>query len=97
MNKKNKSDTVFTVSAVITIVIALWGIISNDSFAGSANNLMQALQNNFSWLYLGVMLFFVLFSLGIAFSKFGNIRLGSDDEKPEYNSPPARIPMKSEL
>lgn len=86
MNKKNKSDTVFTVSAVITIVIALWGIISNDSFAGSANNLMQALQNNFSWLYLGVMLFFVLFSLGIAFSKFGNIRLGSDDEKPEYNT-----------
>lgn len=84
--KKSNLNTVFIVSAAITIVIALWGIISNDSFAGSANSLMQALQNNFAWLYLGVMLFFVLFSLIIAFSKFGNIRLGADDEKPEYNT-----------
>lgn len=47
---------------------------------------MGALKQNFSWLYLGVMLFFVLFSLVIAFSKFGKIRLGSDDEKPEYST-----------
>lgn len=86
VNKKSNLNTVFIVSAAITIFIALWGIISNDSFAGSANMLMQALQNNFAWLYLGVMLFFVIFSLVIAFSKFGNIRLGADDEKPEYNT-----------
>ena len=47
---------------------------------------MQGLESNFSWLYLGVMLFFVLFCLALAFSKFGKIRLGTDDEKPEYST-----------
>lgn len=84
--RKNQKNVIFTISAVITIIIALWGILSNDSFSDSANQLMAALKQNFSWLYLGVMLFFVLFSLVIAFSKFGAIRLGSDDEKPEYST-----------
>ena len=84
--KKSASNIVFIVSALITIAVALWGIISNNSFAESANKLMQGLQDNFSWLYLGIMLFFVLFCLILAFSKFGKIRLGADDEKPEYST-----------
>ncbi|MDO5409047.1 MAG: BCCT family transporter [Lachnospiraceae bacterium] len=87
-NQENakKPNVVFLISAAITIAIALWGIISNDSFSGSANQLMASLKQNFSWLYLGVMLFFVVFSLIIAFSKFGKIRLGADDERPEYST-----------
>ena len=47
---------------------------------------MSALQENFSWLYLGTMLFFVLFSVLLAVSKYGKIRLGDDDERPEYST-----------
>ena len=84
--KKTSINIVFLVSAAITIAVVLWGIVSNDSFAESANKLMQGLESNFSWLYLGVMLFFVLFCLALAFSKFGKIRLGTDDEQPEYST-----------
>ena len=58
MKSENK---VFIGSAVITLAIALWGIIGNDSFTKVANALMKGLKSNFSWLYLIAMLFFVVF------------------------------------
>ena len=68
---------VFIVSAVIAVIIALWGIIGGASFSAFADFLMKILKKDFSWLYLGVMLFFVLFLLVIAFSKLGKVRLGA--------------------
>lgn len=82
MKSENK---VFIGSAVITLAIALWGIIGNDSFTKVANTLMKGLKSNFSWLYLITMLFFVIFSLVLAFSKYGKVRLGDDDDRPEYS------------
>lgn len=77
---------VMFLSAVIAICIALWGILSNETFGSAADKLMTALKANFSWLYLGVMFLFVLFPLAVALSKWGRIRLGADDEKPEYST-----------
>jgi len=74
------------ISATISILIALWGILANESFGAVAEGLMTALKSNFSWLYLVVMLLFVLFSLALAFSKWGSIPLGKDGEKPEYST-----------
>lgn len=75
---------IFVLSAVIALVIAAWGIVGSESFAAAVDLLMVLLKQKFSWLYLGTMLFFVLFSLVIAFGRFGKIRLGDDDERPEH-------------
>lgn len=85
-SEKRNVNIVFIISAIIAAAVALWGIIANTSFANVANWLMSALQENFSWLYLGTMLFFVLFSVLLAVSKYGKIRLGDDDERPEYST-----------
>ena len=82
----NKRNMIYIVSAVISIVIALWGILGGKSFSAFADFLMRILKRDFSWLYLGVMLFFVLFLLIVAFSRFGEVRLGNDDDKPEYST-----------
>ena len=82
----NKRNMIYIVSAVISIVIALWGILGGKSFSAFADFLMRILKRDFSWLYLGVMLFFVLFLLIVAFSRFGKVRLGNDDDKPEYST-----------
>lgn len=82
MKSENK---VFIGSAIATLAIALWAIIANDSFTRIADTLMKGLKANFSWLYLITMLFFVVFSLILAFSKYGKVRLGDDNDKPEYS------------
>lgn len=40
---------------------------------------------NLNWVYVWVVTIFVLFLVYLMFSKFGNIRLGANDSKPEYS------------
>ncbi|MDX2465531.1 MAG: BCCT family transporter [Porticoccus sp.] len=50
-----------------------------------AQKILDATENNFGWLYLMATSGFVIFTLGLAFSRFGSIRLGPDNEPPEFN------------
>lgn len=83
---ENKSNTVFIVSVVISVIIAAWGILGSESFGNIANALMQWVTVNTGWLYLLSMLVFVIFALVLAFSRYGNIKLGADDSKPEFKT-----------
>lgn len=86
MKSAQKEDNkVFYISIVLTIAIVLWGIIGKVSFANFADSLLNFLTTNFGWLYLISMLIFVIFAIVIAFSKYGNIKLGPDDSKPEFS------------
>lgn len=85
MERKN-SNTVYYVSVVFSVIIACWGIFGSESFGNVANALLAWVTVNTGWLYLLSMLIFVVFALAIAFSKFGNIKLGKDDSKPEFST-----------
>lgn len=85
-NNPPASNTVYRVSLVISILIAVWGIVSSKTFEAAANALMAFIKQNLSWLYLIAMLFFVVFAVGVAFSRYGNIRLGPDDSRPEHST-----------
>ena len=83
MKDKNQ---VFVVSLAITIIMAIWAVAFNANFTVVSNAAYSFLTNNFGWLYLMAMTAFVIFSIAIAFSKWGKIKLGPDDSKPEYSS-----------
>lgn len=78
-----KGQGVFIASAILALGLAMWGIFGQASAQAAATTAMAVIKNDFSWLYLGTMLAFVLLSLAIAISPLGRIRLGKDDEKPE--------------
>jgi glycine betaine transporter len=84
IEKPNKQ--VYYISLAITFSIVLWAILAKDSFSNTANALLGFLSNNFGWAYLLSMLVFVIFALVLAFSKYGNIKLGPDNSKPDYNT-----------
>ena len=83
MKDKNQ---VFVVSLAITIIMAIWAVAFNANFTVVSNAAYSFLTNNFGWLYLMAMTAFVIFSVAIAFSKWGKIKLGPDDSKPEYST-----------
>lgn len=82
---QNKNNSVFTISLVVVFLISMWGILSPETFGNAANAVFNYLTTNFGWFYLLAMFFFVVFMAYIACSKFGNIRLGPDDSRPEYS------------
>jgi len=81
-----KKNLVFYVSLMITIVLVLLGLVIPGPFATGTTAVKNFLVDKFGWFYLISMFVFVVFSLGIAFSKYGKIKLGPDDSVPEYSN-----------
>lgn len=75
---------VFYISIVIVLMFVLWGAFSPASLAQASNNLLGFTIEKFGWFYLMAAFGFLVFSLYLAFSKYGQIRLGADDDEPEY-------------
>lgn len=86
MDKNELKNPVFVIALVLCTAIAIWAIALNDSFSQVSNAVFGFLTQDFGWLYLIAMLAFVVFALCIAFSRWGSIRLGPDDSKPDYST-----------
>lgn len=86
MGEKKGKNTVFYVSLIIVGIIAVWSVGFNDSFTVVANAAFKVLTTDFGWLYLISMIIFFGFIVYFAFGKYGKIRLGSDDSRPEYSN-----------
>ncbi|WP_400996485.1 BCCT family transporter [Agromyces sp. GXQ0307] len=53
-----------------------------EAFFGA---IQASIVNAFNWYYVLIAAFFVAFSLFVGFSRYGDIRLGEDDDKPEFS------------
>lgn len=83
---KKKTNMVFIVSLMITLAIVAWGVFAPENFEAVGSLAFGILTGQFGWFYTASVAAFLLFSLWIGFSKYGNIRLGADDSKPEYST-----------
>ena len=83
---EKKKNLVFYVSIVLIALMAVWSVAFNDSFITVSNAAYTFFTTDFGWLYLLAMIVFLLFIVYVAFSKFGKIRLGGDDSRPEYSN-----------
>ncbi|NBI99267.1 BCCT family transporter [Lachnospiraceae bacterium] len=86
IQNKKTYNPVFLISLMISLGLTFFAICFNQQFSALSDALFSGITENFAWMYLIVMLLFVLFVLGIACTKYGSLRLGSDDSKPEYNT-----------
>jgi glycine betaine transporter len=73
-------------SAGFILLVVLWGILVPDNMASVFNDVLAALTRNFGWLYLWIVLALVLFAVFVAFSRYGNLKLGGEDEEPEFSA-----------
>lgn len=84
--KNQRNHTVLIWSLLLSAAVAGSAILFNESFGNISNAIFSFLTTDFAWLYLLIVLFFVFFVGAIAFSRFGKIKLGSDDSEPEYST-----------
>ena len=86
MENKKSGNKVFCISLILIAVMAVWSVAFNDSFTKVSNVAFTFLTTDFGWLYLLAMIVFLVFVIYIAFGKYGKIRLGGDDTRPEYKN-----------
>lgn len=78
------APAVFWPSLILIVGVAALAILFQDSTSTVLMNTQNWIVENLGWYYMLVIGAFVFFSIGIGISRFGKIRLGNDDEKPEF-------------
>jgi glycine betaine transporter len=79
--------TVFYISVLIIATFVAVAASRPEMVEQVAQQVLDATATNVGWLYLMATSAFVIFTLSIALSKFGKLRLGPDDEPPEFSFP----------
>ncbi|MEU0470618.1 BCCT family transporter [Amycolatopsis sp. NPDC006131] len=79
--------TVFGVAAALALAIIVWGVASPSSLANIADTVLNdAVIPYGGWAFVLAASGFVVFVVALAISRYGRIRLGRDDEKPEFRT-----------
>ena len=79
--------TVFWVAAILSAVFVAWGVFFADSLASVFDSVLFGfLVPNFGWVFILSSFGFLAFSVYLACSRYGRIRLGEDDEQPEFRT-----------
>lgn len=77
---------VFWGSAIICILFYAPMVIYQKSAQSIIDQLMFVITHSTDWLWEGVAFGALIFSFWLAFSRYGNIKLGDRDDKPEFST-----------
>ncbi|MCT2535433.1 BCCT family transporter [Aquibacillus koreensis] len=77
-------NPVFSISAIVITTLVVLGATIPEKFGEVSSTLFGYTTDYFGWFYLLAVFVLVLFLIILAISKFGTIRLGGEDERPEF-------------
>lgn len=81
------NTTVFGVSAVLILGFVIAGAVFTEATASLFSTVQAFITGTLGWFYILSINIFVVFCLWLGFSRYGKIRLGPDDSRPEYTYP----------
>lgn len=73
------------VSVGLIGLVVLWGLFSPVTLEVAVNGVLAVITRNFGWLYLWVVLGLVLLAIFLAWSRYGDLKLGDEDEEPQFS------------
>jgi choline/carnitine/betaine transport len=86
-DRKHGTDwVVFGVGAALAVIFVAWGVIGTESLSTASSAMLSGVIRSGGWFFILAATGFVVFALWLAFSRFGRIRLGRDDELPEFRT-----------
>ncbi len=77
---------VYFITVILIIVIVVTVAIWPDVFAGWISAIYNVVIKKFGWLYVFMNLCCFALFFYIIFGRYGNIKLGSDEEKPRFST-----------
>src|SRR5215210_5732652 len=75
---------VFYITVAISAVFVLAGVFFTDPFGSALATVVGYITDYLGWLYMLMTAFFLAFAVWLALSRYGKIRLGQPDDKPEF-------------
>ena len=84
--RRSNIGSVFYWSVAFVIAFVLWAAISPEILGSIMTTAMTAVSSGFGWIYLVVPFAAIVMLVWFAASRFGRLRLGSADSRPEYST-----------
>ncbi|SFJ79443.1 glycine betaine transporter [Halobacillus dabanensis] len=80
-----KVSWVFWYGLGICGLFVLWGVIGPEHLKTMTSNATAFISTRFGWYYLLIIMIMLAFCVYLIFSRFNQIKLGKNDEKPEFS------------
>lgn len=77
---------VFGLGLALVLAFVLWGVTQPDALATVAATSMSYVTRWGGWIFILAGAGFCVLCLALAFSRYGRIRLGADEERPEFTT-----------
>jgi glycine betaine transporter len=77
---------VFIVAAGVSVAFVLGGVLFQDELATAFDDILGWLLDNFGWVFVLSTAGFLIFVVFLAVTRYGKIRLGRDDDRPEFKT-----------
>ena len=75
---------VFYITVAISAVFVLAGVFFTEPFGSALATVVGWITSGLGWLYMLMTSFFLGFAVWLALSRYGKIRLGQPDDRPEF-------------
>jgi glycine betaine transporter len=80
------SNPILLVALTLTGAVALWGVVDTAGLAGFASQMVALQFTSRAWFIMLVTSFMLIVSVWLALSPYGRIKLGGDDDEPEFST-----------
>ncbi|OEH54386.1 choline transporter [Oceanobacillus sp. E9] len=77
--------SVFWYSLALCIIVVLWGSYAPSNLEGFTSDVTTFISDTFGWYYLIIVMLMLIFCVYLIFSKYGKIKLGKENDKPEFS------------
>ena len=74
------------IALIITGAIAVWGIVDIASLAAFSSHLVNIQFTSRAWFIMLAVSFILMVTVWLALSRHGQIKLGKDDDEPEFST-----------
>ncbi len=78
--------SVFAIAGFAVVFVIGWAVVAPESITTVGDASLAWVTEHFGWLFGVLAVVIALFMLIIAYGRTGGVRLGADDEKPEYST-----------
>lgn len=85
-HRRSPSVWVLGPAGAVAVLFSAFALLFPSQAETFFGTIQAAIVNGFSWYYVLITAFFVAFCLFLGFSRFGDIKLGRDDDEPEFSN-----------
>jgi choline/glycine/proline betaine transport protein len=70
----------------LVFAFVVFGVVWTETAGGVFEAVQDFMVFALKWYYIAIVAFFFFFCLWLMLSRYGNVRLGADDERPEFSN-----------